>query len=246
MSVQVVAPTRKPRQGGIKSVSGDFIPVDRLNAPEGQPVWEDATCGFTNATWIECTKPVGAEDKVGDGVTQYDVQVGPFARYKGVECYLGGDNDGPSFLQQAEQALEASEDRPLEAALWAWVAAATPGSAANATAAVGVAEDYADTTYVGQPILVISRQDADEAAADGVLVREGGALVTIHGTPVLASGEVPVGSIGIIGAIAVYAGPTIAHQVDDWTHNKALAIAERVYAAGIDCGFRYLVNVTAA
>jgi hypothetical protein len=246
MAVQVQPPVRKPRQGGIKAVAGDFILEARLNAPEGSPVWEDATCGFSNPTWIDCVKPEDAEDKVGDGITQYDMQVGPFARYKGVECYLGGDADGPTFQQQAADALAAGEDRPLEAALWVWVAAAaSPGTAANIVAAIGAAEQFADTAYVGQPILVMSRDEADAAFAASALVRENGQLVSPHGTPVLASGEVPDGKVGIIGGLSVYAGTPVVRQVDQWTENKALGIAERVYAAGVDCDFRHLINVTA-
>jgi hypothetical protein len=245
MAILVQAPPRTPREGGIKSVASPFITVPRLGLPEGDLVWEDSTCGFTDETWVDCVRPLDAELKTGAGVTQYEVQVPAFARYKGVSCFIGGDGVGPSFQEQAESALAAGEDRPIEAALWAWAALApTPGAAATIAEAIAAAEDYADTNYVGRPILLISREDAELAYTAGALDFVNGNLVTGNKTPVLASGEIPSGSIAVVGGIAVYVTDVVAKAAAEYEDNIILAVAERKYAIGIDCAFRYVVTVT--
>src|SRR6185312_16510397 len=90
--------------------------------------------------------------KVALGITEHN-GIGPaFARYAGVECYLGGDAGGDSYLQQARDLLAAGEDRAVEAELWEWAAAAaSPGTAATLVGAIAAAEEAADANYVGQP-----------------------------------------------------------------------------------------------
>lgn len=183
--------------------------------------------------------------KTADGVAQFEA-IGPaFARYAGVECFVGGDAVGPSYLEQARTLLTQGEDRAVEAVLWGWIKEfTTPGTATSLTAAIAAADQHADEGYVGQPVIVISRGDADRALAEGSVVREGGALVTANGTPVIASSAVDSGSVGVIGRPEVYASSLVAHAAIEHTVNMAMAIAERVYAIGIDCDYRYLVTVT--
>lgn len=253
MALPVQAPVRKPRQGGIRDIVGQFVNEPRLAAVSqaGGLSWEDSTCGFPRTTRAGCyDDAVAAVEKYGDSVNQYTSIGEPFAQYAGVECWIGGDSEGASFQEQARQKLEAGEERLIEGNLWTWASDAdVTGSAASIAAAIGDAEEYADDNYVGQPILLLSRRGADLAFAASVLTRENGRLVTPNGTPVLASGAFtsgPADEVAIIGGLLVLASPIVAHQAPNLSDNTALAIAERVYAVGVDCDFRYIVTVTPA
>jgi hypothetical protein len=252
MAEPVQAPTRRPRQGGIKTVAGEFVPVNRLAIVNGAGglAWEDSGCGLPKVTRAGCYDDViAAADKTFDGVTRRTSIGDPFARYAGVECWLGGDDDG-SYLEQASTLLEQGEDRAVESALWAWAAAAaTPGTATSWAQGIALAEDVADANYVGAPVILMSRFAAEQAYAAGAITREDGRLVTGNGNWVLSTGAGPDGErnrILAVGALAVYASTEVRASVTQHTDNLAAAIAERLYAVGVDCDYRYAVNVTIA
>lgn len=253
MALQVQAPTRRPRQGGIKAVVGEFVTENRLAAVPGgatQIGWEDSGCGFPKTTRAGCYDDVVADaEKIPDGVEIVNIIGDPFARYKGVECWLGGDTLGSTYEEQARTAFEQGEDREVEEVLVAWAAAAaTPGAATSVVKAIGVADDYADENYVGQPVMLMSRDAANEAFAGGALAYRDGVLVTAAGTPVISTGAFPAGvddqTVMAIGMPAVYASDIIARMAIAHAENLAMAIAERVFAIGVDCEFRYAVLVT--
>jgi hypothetical protein len=173
MAQLVTAPTRRPRVGGIKDVVA-FTPEPRLSVAFGSGgiAWEDAACGLPAATKAGCyDEAVAQADKTGDGPDWYgSILTGPFAQYKGVECWLGGDNEGAKYEEQARAILEAGEDRMIEARLWAWATdGSTIAAAANLQIAVAALEDEADGAYVGQGIILMNRRDAEVAAAAGVI-----------------------------------------------------------------------------
>lgn len=242
MAVQVTPPRRRPRAGGIKSIVDGFTQNDRLGAPESQPVWEDATCGVDLAeTRAGCLTDATVVEKVGDDPVPY-AAIGPaFARYAAVQCFLGGDQD-ESFMAQAQRKLEASEDREVEAQLWAWAKAATSTEeAANVKAAVAAADQYADRNYVGLPVLVMSRATA--VIAEDV-VRDGDTLITANGTPVIATGAAEDGVIAVIGWPEVWASAIKSAQAADHRSSLDFGLAERIYAIGVDCNFRHTVTIT--
>lgn len=188
-------------------------------------------------------------DKVGGGVGIIDGIGAPFAQYAGVKCYLGGDNDGPSFAEQASALLGQGEDRMIEAKLWAWASGAstTLTAADSLTAAIAALEEHADATYVGLPVIILSRSAATLAAAEDALVREGGKLYTPNGVPVLATsavGDDGQDSVAVIGQPAVYASEARSYTGPQLALNQALGLAERVYAVGVDCEFRATIEVT--
>jgi hypothetical protein len=242
MAQQVAPPQRRPRAGGIKSIVDAFINEPRLSVVNaaGGIAWEDAGCGLPSTTRAGCYDGVvPAADKVGTGPTQYTSIIPPFAQYKGVECYIGGDSDG-SYIDQAKAILEAGEERGVELRLYTWSKggpAATTNSLDNAIATV---DEHADANYVGLPIIIMSRFDADLAHQSGVLKREDdGRLVTGNGTPVISTSAADNGTISIIGWPAVVAAVGMNRA-----ENIELAIAERVYAIGVDCNYRYAVTAT--
>lgn len=356
MSVQVSPPARKPREGGIKAVVGDFIPESRLSVSQGGIAWEDGTCGQPSRTRAGCydttispgtnevqrltvtgtptagnlklvfdgettgnipfnasaatiqtaidalpnvnegditvgggplpgsfvtftfgdaydyedvpqmtvaagspalsggTAPAGAvttttpgvrPTKTLDGVDQYtSILDTPFAVYKGVQCFLGGDEDGDSYESQARAGLEAWEDREAESELWTWgLAASSPGTAANIARAISLAEDYADANYVGRPVILMSRRYTSKADLKNV----DGLLTTVNGTPVIAVGGITASDtdvVVVVGMPAVYASPIRTYTAPDVRTNVMMALAERVLDIAVDCDFRYAVTAT--
>ena len=245
MAELVQAPVRQPRSGGIKDVIPGIIPVERLGGPAAL-AWEDSTCAFPAQTRTGCwDTEVDPADKAFDGVSQYTSIAAAFTLYGGAECWIGGDSEGKSYAEQAATILEQGEDRAIEAKLVLWVGNAPVGEAASISAAIGAADKAADADYVGRPVLILPRDLAQEALAAGALVREGGKLVTANGTPVISTSAYDAAdSIAIIGQPAVYGTSVRAADTVSPSENLARAIAERVYAIGVDCGYRHIFNIT--
>lgn len=251
MAQLVTAPTRRPRVAGIKSVV-QITPEPRLAVAmeTGGITWEDVGCGLPAETRAGCyATDTGLPPKSGDGPAQYgSILTEPFAQYKGVECWLGGEGSDGSYEEQARAVLEAGEERLLESRLWAWAWQAQANTAVNLQEAIGFLEDRADGLYVGQGIILMDRQDAEVASAAGVIEFKDGMLQTKLQTPVIAIGgsTVPRGRLALVGAIGIYASETRVALGRELRDNVALGLAERVYDMGVDCGFRIDVTVTPA
>lgn len=188
----------------------------------------------------------GYVQKQYDGPSAYTSVVGPFAKYAGVKCWLGGDQIGDSYLEQARKLLAAGEDRAVEERLVEWAEAGSgPAPVATLVDAVADAVNAADGDYVGEPLVIMNRGDAERAFAAGVLERDGGRLVTGTGVSVLATSAATVGTVSVIGWPTVWASAVVAHPANDLRRNEALAIAERVYEIGVDCDYRAVVTVGA-
>lgn len=245
MAELVQAPVRQPRSGGIKDVIPNVVQVDRIGGP-AELAWEDSTCVFPAQTRAGCWDvDFSTEDKTFDGVSQHAPIASAFALYGGVECWIGGDAEGESFASQAATVLEQGEDRAIEDKLSDWaLGAASPSSAANVSAAIAAAENSADAAYVGRPVLIMRRDTALAAFTAGALVRESGKLVTGNGTPVISTSAYASTSVAIIGQPAVYASTVRAVDTVSPHENLARAIAERIYAIGVDCEYRHLVTIT--
>ncbi len=240
--VFVSPPQRQPRRGGIKSVVDNFITTQRLGAA-GAVEWVSEGCGLPQIApglCYQANAPTG--DKTFEGI---EVGTGPiFALYAGVECFLGPNQD---YDRRASALLDAGEDRGVEEALWEW-ATTTVGTAAPGTTwpqSIGALEEEADQYYVGMPVIMMARNDAVAArAARAIFGDEEGNLWTANGTPVIASATASSNHAVIIGFPTVYASGSSVIQTTDHTLNKAMAIAERIYAIAVDCAFARYVNVT--
>lgn len=240
--VLVSPPERRPRRGGIKSVVDNFTTVPRLGAA-GAVEWISEGCGLPQIApglCYQANAPTG--DKTFDGV---GVDTGPvFALYAGVECFLGPSMD---YDRRALALLESGEDRGVEDALWEW-ATTTAGAAAPGTTwpqSIGALEEEADQYYPGMPVAMMSRASAVSArAARAIFGDEEGNLWTTNGTPVIASAMAADNHAVIFGFPTVYASASSVVQTTDHTVNKAMAIAERIYAIAVDCMFVRYVNVT--
>ncbi len=234
--LNVDRPTTEARSTGLKSVV-DFTTNDRLGAAEGIE-WEAAECGFPSQTRAGCMTgdDFALADKAFDGISTFEGISKPFAQYAGVACWLGDD-----YAPQAEAKLVAGEERLVEGKLWEW-AAVGAGTATSALDAVAELELDAANNYVGTPILLLRPDIAVKAAAAGALVvRDGGKLFSALGAPVVTSGAFE--GAAIVGKAVVHRTAVVVTPVINHTKNIAEAIAEAVYAVGIDCGYRKAVTL---
>lgn len=234
-TIEIDAPTRKPRAGGIKAVA-EFRSNDRLGAAE-DVTFQSPGCAFPAVDEHHCyTGEDTPDDKTFGGIDLVDAAVAPFPLYAGVSCYLRMQ---PDDAARAEAALLAGEDRGLEEALHTWAGGGTALTGGGSiTGAVALVEQSLDAGYPGQGVIMMSRSDAVRADAAGVIKNEGGVLMTANGTPVLASGKVTQGTVFGLGAITVERSSTVVSETEDLAHNKHYALAEAVYAIAVDCAFR--------
>jgi hypothetical protein len=234
-------PVRKPRKGGIKSVTGEFISNPRLGVG-GNIEWVSEGCNLPVPAPGLCyaTTPVTG-DKDFDGIDQGSGPV--FGLYVGVQCFLGPNED---YDRRATSLLDQGEDRGVEEVLWEWATtkAGAPLVAVNVVQGIAEAEEAADTLYIGQPVLVMARETAVRAAALNALDfdREGN-LWTPNGTPVISTSAASGNTIVVIGWPTVYASTAVVTQVMDHTINQEMALAERVYALAVDCEFAVAYTV---
>lgn len=246
MAQKVTAPQRQPRVGGIKSVASTFIDEPRLLV-EDNLVWEDSGCGFPAGTRAGCYDTVVASAPKEFEAPDNLGTIGPaFAQVAGISCWIGGDNDEAGTYQaQAQRKLEATEDRAIEAKLWAWADAATGTVASpDLVAALAAAEEHADAEYVGAPLILLSRQNVTLLKAEGALeIRENGAIHTANGNRVVASSSFGSDAVAAIGWPAVYASAVVTAMAHDHTKNVDVALAERAYSVGVDCEYRFTATV---
>lgn len=233
----VEAPTRSPRRGGIRSVA-EFRTQERLGLG-GVLEYTSTGCGIAVGA-VELCYPSPADpqaEKVRDDVSTL-TGGSVFGLYFGVECFIDGDD----YLAESRAGLERGEDRGIEAALAAWVAAtAVQGVGTDLTDLIAKADAFADGQYAGRPVITMNRGDAVQAYADGALdADKEGNIWTPNGSPVLASALFPVGEVDAIGAVTVYTGgDPVANITRDVVTNREFAIAENVYALVVDCNVRY-------
>lgn len=240
-TVQIDPPVRASRQGGIGTVA-TFRTNDRLAAAGGLTFQSDG-CSFPQISQHLCY--VGEEtpdDKAFGGIDLVGAIGAPFPLYAGVKCFAGPDADE---LERAERALRDGQDRGLEEQLAAWAAGGVDvGGGAGAAGAIGQVEQALDDGYVGRGVILMSRADA--VLAERSLIRNAdGSLETINGTPVIASGRVPSGTVYGLGAIVVESGNAESYETIDPTSNTHWALAEAVFAIAVDCEFRVSSTIQA-
>ena len=205
-----------------------------------------ATHAFTGGTTpaiAVTTTTAGVAQKIMTGLPDgLGSIMTPFGGYVGVECWAGSTES--EYGPRARRQFEGAQDRVVEAALWTWLTALAADTTANTLdKAIAKAEQYADANYVGRPILHISREDADLAThlSDA---QPDGKMFTRNGTPVVASGRYTPGTIVISGGMTIVQSDIAVHEGRQLEANKFMAIAERAFAAAVDCEFRREFTVT--
>jgi len=236
-------PRRSPRRGGIRSVA-EFRAAPNRFGLGGIIEYTSPGCGMAVGD-IELCYPTPADpqaEKTRSGIDTLS-GIGPvFGIYAGVECYL----DGSDFESDARLLLENGADRAVESAFNEWVQSHAPEAPlADLVTAIAAAEDAADREYVGLPVLVMNRGEAQFAFTQRALEGDGtGNLWTGSGTPVLASAEITAGTVTVTGGITVLEGAVITSRADRLELNKEFAIAEQVFGIVVDCEYatRFVVS----
>lgn len=242
-TVYLDAPARSPRRGGIKTIA-EF----RENARVGTGAQVEFTspgCDFPVDDIALCYPTGGNPQNEKDrfGYTTLNSVGENFGLYAAVECFAGGDND---FDAMARSLLEQGEDRGIEKRLNDWLTTLTAEATVTGgdlLEAVARAEDEADDSYLGEPIIVVNRGDLLRIGSLN-FEWDGNVLRTKNGTRVLSSGQITAGSVSAIGSVGVIHTPITTTGVVTPTTNRELAIAERVYSLIVDCEFGIRYDVT--
>lgn len=239
-SIFVDSPRRRPRKGGIKSVA-NVVTTDRLTVAHDVS-WLQESCDLPFDAPGLCFGVEVLDEKETEGIIAgASTQV--FGLYAGVECWLNTQSD---YEARAQRVLENGEDRLVEEKLIALLLGTAPAASSSWADAIGAAEHAADSIYIGQPVLVISRYGAVAAAAESALwYDQDGNIWTPNGTPVLATGKAAdEDTLYITGDITLYqSGITTVRAVNP-PLNREMAISERAYALAIDCDFVRAFTVT--
>lgn len=238
-TLQVDAPTRAPREGGISTVA-EFRVNERIANAE-DVVFQSDGCDFPNTEENRCYAAEVPDAKTAAGVDIVDAIEAPFTLYAASQCFAGPQAD---YAERARRALDEGRDQEVEERLGAWAAGGTALTAGtNAREALARVDQAIDAGYRGRGVILMSRYDADLA---GVEYKAGEALSTKTGTPIVASGRVAPGTVYGLGAVAVDHTSILERDVVKPDTNTHWALAEQALAIVVDCAFRVKSAITPA
>lgn len=235
MVAQVVteAPARAERLGGIKRVA-EVRTAPRIGAAESVLYITDG-CTFALPAIGLCYSNAVSTPKTGVGLGNIAAAVPPFALYGGVRCWAGPDSD---YQERARNILEWSEDRAIEQRLAAWATTnGTSVTGGSITGAIAAVDNALDVNYVGQGVILMNRGDAVRAASAFAITYGIDGAYTVNGTPVVASGAVPAGTVLGVGAVTILKSNVEAIDTIAPQSNTEWSVAEAVYAVLVDCNY---------
>lgn len=234
----IAAPPAQAYRFGLFSV---VVPPPEADAAwEGMGVtWVSQACTAPGVTYNPCI--VDVVPALAADVFCVANELQPFVVYEMAEGTMR--NRAATELNTKARLVEV-EQFAVEAALWAAIAtdvtevSAGIGSVLEALAFV---EQSLIEQYPARGVIHMNRYAA--ILLDVALVREGGQLTTMLGTPVVAGGG--YGAIGATspanvtiygtGPVVMRRGETQAQTVLDKATNKAITVAQRAYVVGWDC-----------
>lgn len=261
-AVTVPAPVRQPHRHGLFSVASIVDVTDPHELLGVQ--WEPLPCE-PPGLWIDpCGPDNGGEDggeedlEKGFAATPEPVEATPITVYGSFHCKKLGYT-AAEVTDRARAHLTAGEQQAVEYAVWTGASGNSPYLADPDTIDLGEATcpaqliatllAYADTAFVGEPVLHMPRPVVPWLADH--LTRESGRLVTTQGVPVAAGAGYTEANTGPGGAPApdgawwVYVtGPvqirrgsihsTPPERGFNPRTNDVTALAERQFVAGWD------------
>lgn len=234
MAVQTVtAPTRLPREFGLKSVA-EFDEDNRVGANQ-DVTYQALPCGLPQGTVALCWEDLGTRvAKTGTDAGWDQAIFDPFIQYAGASCFITPDDD---FAEQARMTLEFGEEDAIvdKIADWSIASGTDLGEFATANIALAEVEEGLRTGYRGRGTILMSAYTA--MVLNPGLVSDGDYKVTPTGSRVGIVPGAPRLAIFGVGAIKVLRSPLREFQAPDLNGNVHLAIAERVYTALVDCNF---------
>lgn len=240
--LRIAAPRVAPYGGGLR----DVVPITTLTDPHlgGGVEYDGVICQHAGLAPGLCDERVTT-----DAEKQFSPPshvTGPsIAVYTGIGCDILGE----PYDALATQALELAEFYALAQGIWEvfFKPVAAPnilgGGPLCVEEAVGLAEDWAAGNQPGMPLLWTSRSVATVAHSRHVAVREGNALVTPLGTPIVAErpfGQAPgapggYGWMYVSGPAQLVKGSVLTTVARDTSTNESMAVAERIWAVTIEC-----------
>jgi hypothetical protein len=250
----VDAPVFTPERRGILSVANIYPDIARigmggvaypaLGVESAKPIQTPNSC-FITGTVSPSTKsyPIGFDD-----ITSI-----AFALYTGVECWLDGGDD---YGSTASAALNAGEGFGIAKYLRSLLLDVSPvslGTTLDPVLALAKAEQYARVNYNGVPVIHVSAYGATildglgllQSDLDGRLRTRLGSLVSADAGYDAAIAETTTFNLWVTGQVNLWYTPPIVSTGQDRAHNKAEALAERVYALTVD-SFHAKATVNAA
>lgn len=240
MSLYLVeAPKVAPATGGLLPLA-NVITTEADRVAFHGPTHEAVLSGHTRTVPTDNSNKVFDKIQYIDGVT--------FASYRGIDSALLLGVDGEPI---ARDQFEAGESYAIESAVQSLLLnpkavdiTPTPGTpVTNVKAALGLLEQYMADNYTGLPLLHGNRFAVSLPLE---LVREGGKLSTINGSPIANGGGYGPAGPGSVTAPAKAAWLYASGQVNLWRgklnvvsgpaqyNNRDFALAETPYAATID------------
>jgi hypothetical protein len=256
MTVTVVRSNTRPalrqRQGTILDIATVIDTNEGLWPTTGDPLgtadYQSFACGGTPyyLTGASFCTPTANKTFASAGWSYAK----PFSVYRGVSCKsVGFDWDQvENDIEVAFAAIEASAVESAVGDIFGNDGDTVDGTAVDLPIALGNLEQHAANFYGFEPILFMSRRMAATMCGRGLVVGTDGALHTCLGTRVVGAG----GYDGTVGPAATSPGQEWIHAFGeitlrrsavetfktlDQTTNDIHVLAERAYAATVDCGY---------
>ena len=239
--VTVEAPEFGPATGGLLSVAN----VIDGDARVGMGITYDnqGLCGVASPLPAGCWVSGPAEQTKAFAGFGDDVEAVSFGIYKGVECWLDGSDN---FEATATKSLGLGESFAVAKAIATTILEVAPtiilpGATNDPVLALAKTEQWLGENYSGVGVIHVTRYGASILAHLGLLVRNlDGSLETWLGTKVSAdAGYIANESINFniwaTGQVNLWRTPTIVNNAPNTSLNKGRAIAERLYAATVEC-----------
>lgn len=245
----VEAPEVAPLTGGLLSVANVVLSTDpHINQGVAYPA--QALCApvqiALETCWTTFDTALDVDGKVFDGFGSTHVET--FAVYKGVKCWLNGDDD---YTTTAANALSLGESAGVERAFQAAVLDASPttGIVAGGTgpaAALAALEGWAVTQFGSRATLHVGRYGVTWLMAKQLLVRNlDGTLETVNGTLVANGAGYDWTNAGnhafttfnmwITPQVNLWGGSVVVTPAQNRTLNTQEAVAERTWSATLAC-----------
>jgi hypothetical protein len=255
---EVAAPAVQPYRYGLLSAA-QVLPTDDVHMALGT-IWIPNQCDRPGIAPDPCATPAVAKELAELPLAP---DVVPFAVYGSFTCSLVGFTPEEAH-ERAVAHLTQGEQRAVEYAVWTGEQGTEPHLADSSTTtlagastpadAVATLEDWLATNYSGTGVLHMARGAATWLASDNLLRREGDRLETQLGTRVAAGGGYseantsPAGAAAAAGTYWIYATGAVVlrrspiievgsgAQGFDVGTNNIIALAERYYSVGWECG----------
>lgn len=246
----VVAPTRAARRFGLFSVA-EVVDGGEAHWVLGGLTAEGELCSKPRTGQVLCGALPPGSEKVSDS-WYADLTGDPWIAYMYEKCRTVGrfDSSESKVRERFLGAEQSAAERGFQTNVLANAVALAGGAKPTISQGISALEAQAAQEYGSQIILHMPFQAAEEAKGKGLIERQGDHLETIAGSLVAVGNYLSTSNGGTATAPVIYAtGGVVLHRSEllqagpEYTpENEYFTLAERVYAALVDC---FLASTTA-